>query len=82
VLPYAANMYAKVLMAFKFSGRSQCGNFSCWFSLIGKELKYEFSQFFFSYYVMVLSSTNRECFFFGMYLTVVDLIDCLNILSD
>lgn len=76
VLPYAANMYAKVLMAFKFSGRSQCGNFSCCFSLIGKELKYEISQLFFSYYVMVLSFTNRE------YLTIVDFIDCLHILSD
>jgi hypothetical protein len=52
-----------------------------WFSLIGKELKYEISQLVFSYYIMVLSSTNRV-FFICMYLTTVDFIDCLGILSD
>jgi len=52
-----------------------------WFPLIGKELKYEISQLFFSYYIMVLSSTNRV-FFFCMYLIIVGFIDCLDILSD
>lgn len=83
VLPYAANMYAKVLMAFKFSGRCQCGNFSCQFSFIGKELKYEISQLFSLGMLWFFRPTTERIGFCVCVTTCIeDFIDCLDSLSD
>jgi hypothetical protein len=75
----------------------KCGNFSIWYHLIGRELKYEMSLLLLSYYILLVLSSNSGCFCyvfccfllpptgsvgFYIYLTILYFTDSSDILPD